>query len=134
MLTNAGVDLHAATTYSTGAQPAAANYIALTETATPPAAGNTVLTGEISNVGGGLNRAQGVYAHTNGTGLVTVTKNFVATSSDGLPKVVAQAALFNAGAAGTMPHRALLSPTTATVSAPGDELEVAFQITIVDAT
>lgn len=133
MLTNAGRDLHAAAVYSTGAQPAAANRIAVTANNSAPNAADTTLTGEIATAGGGLVRTQGAYAHTGGTNQVTVTATLVANGNDALPVTLAKAALFNAGAAGTMPHESLLN-ATATLTAPGDEVTVQFVIDIDDAS
>jgi hypothetical protein len=133
MLTNAGRDLHAAAVYSTGAQPAAANYIGVTANNGAPGAGDTTLTGEIATAGGGLVRSQGAYAHTGGTNQVTVTEALVANANDVLPVTLAKAGLFNAGAAGTMAHESLLN-ATATLTAPGDEVTVQFVIDIDDAS
>lgn len=134
MLTNAGVDLHASAGYNTAAQPAAANYVAITANTSNPAAGDTTLAGELAAAGGGLIRKQGVYAHTNGTASVTVTAVFTGNANDSYPVVAAKAGLFNAASSGTMAHESKLTvsavETTATISAPGDQLTVQFQISI----
>ncbi len=100
MRTNAGRDLAARQQFDTASNAtgsyAAATYIGLTENSTAPAAGNTSLAAELNQAGGGLNRAQATYAHTNGTNLVSLTKTFTANASDVPPKTPAKAALFNA--------------------------------------
>jgi hypothetical protein len=54
-------------------------YIALTENAGAPAAGDTSLTGEITT--GGCGRALGLYAHTLGAATYTLSKTFSVTAS-----------------------------------------------------
>lgn len=129
MLTNAGRDLIAAAVYGTSAQPAAANYIALTANSGSPAAGDTTLTGEITTGGGGLIRAQATYAHTAGTATATLTKTFTANGSDSLPVTIAKIGVFNAASSGTMAHETLLA-ATATLSASGDACTITETITL----
>jgi hypothetical protein len=96
LLTNAGKDLISKAVSDTAAQPAACNYIALTNTAITPAAGDTTLSGEITT--NGLARAQAAFAHTNGTSTYTLTKTFTASATQ-----ASQAAgVFNASSAGSM--------------------------------
>lgn len=96
LLTNAGKDAIASQEGNTATQAAACNYIALTNTAITPAAGDTTLSGEITL--NGLARAQAAYAHTNGTSTYTLTKTFTATGTQ-----ASQAAgVFNASSSGTM--------------------------------
>jgi hypothetical protein len=129
MLTDAGKDMIAAQVGGTGAQPAAANYIALTANSTSPAAGDTTLTGEIATAGGGLVRAQATYAHTNGTSTYTLTKTFTANGSDSLPVTIAKIGVFNASSSGTMALETLLA-TTATLSSSGDQLTITETVTL----
>lgn len=102
MITNAGKDFQSRVMFDTASNGtgsyAAANYIALTENATAPAAGDTVLTGELT--ANGLQRAQATYAHTNGTGTTTLTKTF--TSTDPTARTINKGGLFNAASAGTL--------------------------------
>jgi hypothetical protein len=94
--TDAGSDAQASQMGNTSTQAAACNYIALTNTAITPGAAHTTLSGEIST--NGLGRAQGAYAHTNGTALFTISKVFTASGAQS-----AQAAgLFNASSTGTL--------------------------------
>lgn len=131
--TNAGADHQArvmADTASTGTGSyAAANYIAVTANTTAPAAGDTTLTGEIATAGGGLLRAQAVYAHTNGTSTYTLTKTFTANGSDSLPVTLGKIGVFNASSAGSMVFTTLISPT-ATLSASGDAVTITETVTM----
>jgi hypothetical protein len=128
LLTNGGRDLIHAASFGTSAQPAAANYIALTANATAPAATDTTLTAEIATGGGGLIRAQATYAHTAGTNTTTLTKTFTANGSDALPVTVAKIGIFNAATVGTMTFETLLN-ATATLSAVGDNVTITETIT-----
>ncbi len=132
--TNAGVDHQSRVMFDTASTGtgsyAAANYIALTENATAPAAGDTTLTAELNNAGGGLNRAQATYAHTNGTNTTTLTKTFTKNASDGGTsdtRTVAKAGLFNASSVGTLTFETLVSPTAPMVS--GDSVAITWTFT-----
>lgn len=131
MLTNAGRDLVAAAVYGTSAQPAAANYIALTANSTAASASSTTLTGEITTASGGLVRAQATYAHTNGQATATLTKTFTANSNDvpNLPVTIAKIGVFNASTSGTLVHETLLS-ATATLSSSGDAVSITESVTL----
>lgn len=129
MLTNAGKDMIASQVAGTAAQPAAANYIALTANTTAPSAGDTALTGEIATASGGLIRAQATFAHTNGTSTFTLTKTFTANASDVLPVTLGKIGVFNASSVGTMAFETLLSPT-ATLSAVGDAVNITDTFTL----
>lgn len=122
LLTNGGRDALHAQHLGTAAQPAAFNYMAFTANATAPAAGDTTLTAEIATAGGGLIRGQATYAHTTGTNTSTLTRVVTANGSDALPVTIAKDGVFNAAAAGTLGYSALLTPSTATLSASGDNL------------
>jgi hypothetical protein len=126
--TNGGADMQAAQMATTGSQPAPANYIALSNDATAPAAtdcaagaSSCTLTSEITT--NGVGRAQATYAHTNGTNTVTLTYTFTFTGSQSVQK----AGLFNAASNGVMflefqfPQRAAQS---------GDTLQITWTETI----
>lgn len=133
--TNAGTDLQSRQMFDTASNAtgsyAAANYIALTENSTAPAAGDTSLAGELNAAGGGLNRAQATYAHTNGTNTVTLTKTFTKNADDGGTsdtRTVAKAGNLNAASAGTLAYSTLVVPTAPMVS--GDSVAVTWTYTL----
>ena len=128
LLTSAGRDALHAQHMTTGTQPAAFNYIALTASTTAPALADTTLTGEITTVGGGLLRAQATYAHTGGTNVTTLTKTFTANGSDVLPVTIAQIGVFNASTSGTLGYHTALS-STATLNVSGDNVTCTETIT-----
>lgn len=103
---------------------AAANYIALTENATAPAAGDTALTGELS--GSGLGRAQATYAHTAGASTYTLTKAF--TSSDATARTINKVGVLNASSAGTLVFESAV--TSPPVLASGDVLTITETVSI----
>lgn len=103
---------------------AAANYIALTETATAPADGNTTLTGELA--AGGLNRQQAVFAHGAGTSTYTLTKTF--TSSDGTARTLQKIGVFNAASVGTLVFETAIPSPPTLVSA--DQVIITETVTI----
>lgn len=127
MRTNAGTDFQSRAmldTASTGTGSyAAANYIALTENSTAPAAADTALTGELT--ASGLQRQQGTYAHTSGTNTTTLTKTF--TSSDATARSIAKAGLLNASTAGTLAFTTAVPNPPSLVS--GDSLAVTWTFT-----
>jgi len=129
MIVNGGKDLMFAASFGTSAQPAAANYMAVTANSTSPSASDTTLTGEITTAGGGLVRAQATYAHTNGTSTATLTKTFTANGSDSLPVTLAKIGVFNASSSGTMAIETLLK-ATATLTTSGDNVTITDTITI----
>lgn len=119
MRMNAGTDHQFATSFGTAAQPAALNYIALTENSSAPIATNTSLAGELNAAGGGLNRKQATYAHTNGTNVATLSTTFTKNASDGGAsdtRTIAKAGLENAAAGGTHGYETLVTPTAPLVS------------------
>ena len=123
LVTNAGFDLISDNVSKT-TQPAACNYIAVTNTAITPGATDTTLSGEIDNTNG-LGRAQGTYAHSAGTKTYTVTKVFTAGGT-----VASQATgLFNAaiGGGGTMCYEATYTQVTVN---SGDTLTVTWTVTL----
>jgi len=128
LLTNGGRDALHAQHLGTSAQPAAFFYMALTASVTAPAAGDTVLTGEIVTAGGGLLRAAATYAHTAGTNTTTLTKTFTANGSDALPVTIAQIGVFNATSAGTLAYHTALS-SSATLNVSGDNVAITETVT-----
>jgi len=119
--TNAGADWQAAVMGTTSAQPASCNYIAVSNDATAPAATDTTLASEIA--ANGLSRAQGTYAHTNGTSSYTIQKVFSATGTQASQKT----ALFNASSAGTMCFENTYTQVTVN---NGDTLTVTWTVNI----
>lgn len=119
MRTNAGTDFQAsvlananATGAGTGTQRPA-DYMALSEDATAPAAGDTVLAGELTL--SGLGRAQAAYAHTNGTAVYTLAKTY--TSADATTRTIRKIGVFNAATGGTMVFESLTPSPPVIVSA-----------------
>lgn len=129
VLTTAGRDMAASAVYNTATQPAAANYLAVSANATAPSAASTTLPGEITTGGGGLVRAQAVYAHTGGAATVTLAKTFTANGSDSLPVTLAKVGVLNAASSGTLVHETLLSATS-TLTVSGDATTITETITI----
>jgi hypothetical protein len=95
LITTVGKDFISAQLGSTSPGTNGANWIALTNTAITPAAGDTALSGEITT--NGLSRAQGTYAHTNGQSTFTVSKTFTASAAQSTQA----AGLFTAAVTGT---------------------------------
>lgn len=110
MKVNAGNDWQAAVMGNAAASGAgtgasrAADYIALTESATAPAAADTTLSGELTAFG--LGRAQATYAHTTAAATYTLSKAF--TSSDATTRTINKIGVFNASSAGTLVFETLV--------------------------
>lgn len=128
LITNAGrVALH---TYIYGTTPQRSllgtgmNYIALSNNASAPAAGDTALAGELS--GNGLTRVQGTVTLPTGSGTITTVAN-VFTFSGGSPQSVQKTALFDASSGGNMAHEILFTPRTLNTN---DTLSCTFSITL----
>jgi len=105
---------------------APARFIALTENATAPAAGDTALTGEITT--GGCARALATYAHTDNAATYTLSKSFSVSAT--FP-AIAKAGMFTAGtlaAGGVMVFETLLNANASVVS--GDTLSVTWTVTL----
>jgi hypothetical protein len=126
--TTGGADWQANAMSATSARPAAANYIALTNDATAPAAGDCAagsaactLTSEITT--NGLARVIATYAHSNGTASYTLTNTFTATGSQSAQK----AAVFNAASSGTMVFEALFTAVSLVTS---DTVTITWTISI----
>lgn len=130
LITNQGRDaLHNQHT-TTGAQPAAVNYMSLSANTAAESAANTSLPGEITTAGGGLIRKQATVAHTAGTNTTTLSATFTANGSDTLPVTVAKIGAHNAASGvGNLDYEKLLSQT-ATLSASGDNVAITYTLTI----
>ncbi len=126
--TNAGRDHQSRVSFATASTGtgiyAAANYIAVTEDATAPAAGDTTLTTELAVEG--FARAQATYAHTDGTAVVTLTKTF--TMSGGTSRTIRNAGLFNAATVGTMAYKTAVPSPPTMVS--GDAMSATWSFTL----
>jgi hypothetical protein len=130
LLLNGGRDSLFQQHMTTGAQPAAFNYVSLSANTTAPVATDTTLTGEITTAGGGLVPKQATFGHTSGTPTASLTVTFTANGSDSLPVTVAQVGARNAAAAGgTLGSKTLLS-ATATLSSSGDALTITWTFTL----
>jgi hypothetical protein len=122
-ITNNGRDfLHQQGYATSGLGANGLNWIALTNTAVTPAAGDTTLTGEITT--NGLARAQGTVTHTAGTNTTTIAYTFTCASA---PQAAQAAALFTASSAGTMNHELTFTQRSLQV---GDQLVITYTITL----
>lgn len=129
MITNAGKDHVAKQVAGAASATAVAKWVALTANSSAASASDTTLTGEITTAGGGLVRAAGTYAHTNGQSTYTITNTFTANGSDSLPVTIAKVGIFNASSSGDLVFETLLG-TTATLSASGDTLTITQTVTL----
>lgn len=127
--TTGGGDWQSKVMGDTAAAPATGHWIAVSNDATTPAAGDCAagsstctLTGEIAV--NGLSRASATFAHSNGTS--SYTEQVVYTCS-GSSQASQKTALFNAASSGTM----IFENTYPTVTVnPGDTLTVTWTISI----
>jgi hypothetical protein len=123
IITDGGRDyLHQQCYATSGLGTNGLNYIALSNDATAPAAGDTTLTGEI--VSNGLNRQQGTVSHTVGTNQTTVQKVFTFT---GGTQAVQKSALFNLSSSGVMAHEVQFTQRTLNTN---DTLTVTYTISL----
>lgn len=99
-------------------------YIGLSNNAAAPAAGDLVLTAELS--GNGLTRTLGTVTLPTGSNTVT-TISHTFTYSGVVDQGVQKAALFDAAVAGNMAHEILFTPRTLSQN---DTLTFTFSITI----
>lgn len=99
------------------------NYVAISDDATAPAAGDTALTGELS--GNGLDRAQGTVTLPTGSGTITTVENVFTYS--GTTQTVQKTALFDATSVGKMAHEILFTQRTLNNA---DTLTLQFFITL----
>jgi len=123
LVTTAGRDfLHTQGYATSGIGANGFNYIGLSNDASAPAVGDTVLASEI--VANGLSRAQGTVAHTGGTNTTTVSKTFTCTTTS---QAAQKLALFTASSSGTMCHEIAFPQRTLQV---GDTLAVTVTVTL----
>lgn len=130
ILTDAGRRTLHTFIYGTAAQRTSASlgadglsYIALSNDAGSPAAGDTALTGELS--GSGLDRVMGTVTLPTGSGTITTVSNqFTFT---GGTQNVQKTALFDAASGGNMAHEILFTQRTLNTS---DTITITFQITL----
>jgi hypothetical protein len=101
---------------------ASASYIGVTADTTTPAAGDTILPGEI--ISGTLIRAQGAFGHTTGASSYTLSKLFVSDQSISIYKI----GIFNAATGGSPFIETVLS-AVATLNS-GDQLQVVSTVTL----
>lgn len=127
MINTGGKDFQAAQMFSTVAVANGANYIALTANATAPAYADTALTGEFVAASGGLNRVIATYAHTAGTGTVTLTKTFTANANDGASNTVNKGGLFATSSGGALIFEDPMPSPPTLVS--GDSIAVTWTVT-----
>ena len=120
--TTAGMDAIIAQQATTGAQPAAFNYICLSNDATAPAAGDTVVAGEINNTNA-LGRAQATYAHTGGTSTYTLVYQWTAS---GAQTNIQKAGVLNAASVGTLLYEGTFTSTSLN---SGDKIQVTWTVT-----
>jgi hypothetical protein len=83
------------TVYAILSGGAPARVIALSTDATAPSATDTALTSELSNTGGGLNRAKATYSHVIGATSYALTYTWTANSSDGSSNTVNKVGVFS---------------------------------------
>lgn len=95
LITTVGFDGVAQRMFSTETGSNAWNYIAIGSGTTAAAAGDTALGSEAA-------RAQGTYAHTDGTDNLSLTNTFAAGTATGS---IAESGIFNSGATGVLFNR-----------------------------
>jgi len=125
IITDAGrIGLHTFC-YGTTARASGFNWIGLSNNATPPAAGDTSLTGELT--GNGVDRAQGtVTLPTGSSNQTTISKQFTYTGVP--PQGVQKAALFSAAyPGGVMAHEIQFSQRTLFTN---DLITITYTITL----
>jgi hypothetical protein len=122
LITNAGRDFLHAQCYSTGPGANGLNYIALSNDTVGETTASTTLSTEIA--ANGLSRAVAAYAHSAGTNTTTLDKTFTCATAN---QACQKAALFTAGAAGTMNHVLGFTQRSLIV---GDTIQVTFTITL----
>lgn len=130
LITNQGRDVLHNQHTTTGAQPAAVNYMSVSADTVAESAANTSLPGEITTAGGGLLRKQATVAHTAGTNTTTLSATFTANGSDLLPVTIAKIGGHNASSgAGNCDYEKKLG-STATLTASGDNVAITYTLTI----
>lgn len=120
LITDAGIDAVATAHQGTAFR---ADWMAVSNNATAPAATDTTLAGELST--NGFDRDNSTYAHTPGAATLTLTSTWTAT---GTVASIHKMGLFTANAAGTLVYTTAFS-VDASVTAD-DTLEVTDTITL----
>lgn len=82
---------------------APASWLAFSQDAVTPGATDATLPSEINVAGGGLNRVQGLYAHTVSTNIYTLSKTVTATANDAQPTNLNKVGVFYSAVAATGP-------------------------------
>lgn len=122
--TNVGiVQLHLQGYGTTGLATVGNRFIALTNTAVTPAAGDTTLSGEI--VTNGLARASATVTLPTGSGTQTTIDNTFTCAT--APQAAQAAATFNASSSGVMNHELTFTQRSLQI---GDTLETTYTITL----
>jgi hypothetical protein len=129
--TTGGFDWLANVMSVTSGPPAQANYLALSSNSAAAAAGDCAagssactLTSEYATLG--LSRAQGTYAHSNGTSTYTLTYTWTCVGCSST--AVNKSAIFNASSSGTMVFEYLFG-STVTLNGT-DQIQVTWTITL----
>lgn len=120
----------ATATYVISQAQAPANWIALSNNATAPAATDTTLAGELNAAGGGLNRALATYGHTTGATTYTLTKTFTANASDVPPKTIEKIGVLQAQNLGRMLFSTAITNGQEPVLNSGDQLTITETVTM----
>jgi hypothetical protein len=124
LLTDPGRDFFHAQCYTnTAAGTIGSNYIVVSNNATAPAAGDTVVAGELS--ANGFSRAQATTrTHTAGTNSTTLAITFTAT---GTQTAIQKSGLLNASSTGTLTHEATFTSTDLVTN---DQLSVTWTLNL----
>lgn len=124
LILNAGrVQIHTFA-YGTAPRTNGFNYIAVTNDVTAPAAGDLLLTGELTT--NGFQRVQGVVTLPTGAGNITTVANTFTYTGPGT-QAVQKSALFDSLVAGVMAHEILFTQRTL---ATNDTIGLTFSITL----
>ena len=118
LITDGGFDWISGVMFAPTSRPVIISYVAIGSGTTAATAADTTLETELA-------RGQGVYAHTTGTKVATLTEEFAAGTGTG---TVAEVGTFNLAAAGVMLSRAILG--TARTKAAEDSLRVTYTFTL----
>lgn len=129
LVTNAGLDYFSKQGGGAASATAVATYFALTANSTAPAAGDTVLTGEIVTGGGGLVRVAATYSHTAGQSTYLLQKTISANGSDSLPVTINKLGVFDAASSGNMVFETVVTPAV-TYNASGDSGTFSETVTV----
>lgn len=126
----AGTTPGATTVYVILPGQAPAWFTGLTANVGAAAAGDTVLTGEITTAGGGLIRKISAYAHTAGVASYTLTTAYTANGSDVLPVTIHKIGVFQSLTGATRMAFETVLNADATLNVSGDQLTVTQTVTL----